>query len=273
MKRIFFFVLIILPFAISAQTSGYLGKRNYIELKASAVPSYRSQNLIRDDVAIKRHKYTNLSYRATLNRVVAKNFELSLGYEYANINCISDGSIYVDEDTLNGYIDQVHKNILDDPKMTYHGFQFAFNFYRLGSLAPIGKFIGLSFSYGFATMLENEAMIIGQRDELTKNSFFKEEGPIANQETKYLEEEIKVSSFHLKGRIGRNYPISDHFMISVGMSFPLISTYKTDTHSRTGFRLNPGYDFEDDTNWDYYTMAAVKYYNRLSFDLGLRFHF
>lgn len=260
--------------AVVAQTGGYLGKQNYIELKAVAVPSSKHLNVIKDDESIKRLKYLNTSYKLTLNRVLTKNFELSLGYEFAKMNCISDGSYFLDDDTtedMNVYT--YTKNILDDPQMTYHGFQFAFNFYRLGSLAPIGKYIGLSVSYGIATLAEDEPVIVGQRDFLTKDSFFKKAGPIADQEIFNIQTEKNIKSFHLRARIGRSYPISDYMMISVGMTFPVISKYTSGTISQFGFQLDGGYDESETSPWTRYAMSTVKYYNRIIFETGIRFHF
>lgn len=275
MKKIVFWILLLIAgLQLNAQTGGYLGKRNYVELKIGAVPTIKHQNVLKYDESVKRLKYFNTSYRLTMNRVLTKNFEISLGYEFARMNCISDGSLFNDRDTFEfGNTETYNKNFLDDPKMSYHGFQFAFNFYRLGSLAPIGKFIGFAFSYGVGTLAEGERVEVGQRGFLTKDSFFKKAGPIADRETFFINSDVKVTAFHLKARIGRNYPISDNMMISVGLTFPIVSSYTSGLTKEFGFEIDGEYDVSETSNWIRYSMTTIKYYNRVTLETGIRFHF
>jgi len=243
------------------------------------VPSYRFQNVVKDDVSIERLKYGNVSYRFAFTRLLARNVEISLGYDYSRINCISTGNTFLQRDTFyysltNFGIQKYNQVILDDPKLTYNGGTIGFNFYRLGSLAPVGKFIGFSFSYGIAKMKENEAVLVGKRMIPDKENFFRTIGAIADIDTVNITEKINVKSFHFKARIGRNYPITDNIMLSVGMSFPIISYYSNGTTQKIGGTLNKnGYSLSENKSWVLYSMTSIKRYNRIMLEAAIRFHF
>jgi len=264
--------------------SGYLGSKNYIELKIGMVPSYRFQNVVKDDVSKERLKYGNVSYRFAYTRLLASNVELSLGYDFSRINCISTGNVFDQWDTLYNSpapfdyeVESYNQMFLDDPRMTYHGATIGLNFYRLGSLAPIGKFIGFSFSVGKAKMKEGQEVIVGQRLLPDKENFFRTKSAIGDKDLILIPNEVNITAVHLKARIGRNYPIHDNLMLSVGMSFPVVSYYSNGIVETVGGFLNKeGYDISEkitSTSWVRYSMTSVKRYNRLMLEVAIRYHF
>lgn len=277
MKNRLLFILILVSGNLLAQ-SGYLGKKNFIELKLRSVPSYKHMNIIDGDDAIRRLRLMNSNYSFSVSRVFARNFEISATYEFARIVCMSDYYLFENEDTNWVSPDDFHtmdyyQNYLDDPEMISHGAAFSFCFYRLGSLAPIGKYIGFSLSYNVASFKEGEQITVGQRGLLEKDGFFKSVGPIGDMDVLNLPDESRYSAIILKAKIGRNYPITNNLMINCGMSFPVLSQFKSGNNTQFGFSLEKSYTLTETTSWRYYAFNSMRFYNRVSVELGIRYHF
>jgi hypothetical protein len=255
-----------------AQPSGYLGKNNHVQVLVGAVPSFKHQSEVVSNTVTKRLKFANLNYQFIYTRVISNGFDLSLGYQYTNVNGISDGVRVDDYDTIFGELYNSPKNIMDDPELIYHSGYLALNFYRRGSLAPLGKSWGLIFGYGNATLAENTPVVIGTSGDYSTNNAFKQVAELENQKTIFLPEQ-KISTAFMKLRVGRSFPISDYMMIYAGVSFPLLSYYNSGNITRFGFRLDPEADIENSSDWIRYSMSTLKAYNGISLETGFRFHF
>lgn len=255
-----------------AQPSGYLGKNNHIQILVGAVPSFKHQTEVVSATVTKRLKFANLNYQFIYTRVISNGFDLSLGYQYAHVNGISDGVSVADFDTILGVPSNSPKSIMDDPQLIYHSGYLAMNFYRRGSLAPLGKSWGLIFGYGNAALAENTPVVIGTRGNTTTNTAFKQVSELESQKTILLPQQ-KINTAFIKLRVGRSFPISDHLMIYGGVNFPLLTYYNSGNITRFGFRLDQGSDIEDSKDWTLYSMSSLKAYNGISLEAGFRFHF
>ena len=278
MKLIFVSICFLFA-AVGFGQSGYLGKRNFIEIKAGVVPSYKFQNVIKDDMAIERLKVGNMNYHFAYSRVLSPHFVLSIGYDFTKINCLSQGHWFNQTNVITypgggTYEEQKTLNILDDPELIYHGGTVVFDYYRLGSLAPIGKYIGASLSYGIAGSTD-PTILAGIRGITDKQNFFRKISEIGVMDTFSYTHQYSVSTFNLKARIGRNYPLTDNLMLSVGMTFPLISRYASGTKSSFGFQLESNSVDVDETatSWNNYYMRSVYFYSRVTFEAAIRYHF
>ncbi len=255
-----------------AQPSGYLGKNNHLQVLVGAVPSYKHQSEVVSTTVTQRPKIVNLNYQFIYTRVISNGFDLSLGYQYAMINTISDGVRVDDYDTLFGEPYYAPKLIMEDVQLQYHSGYLALNFYRRGSLAPLGKSWGLIFGYGNASLADATPVVIGTKGTYTSSSAFKQVAELENQKTILLDEQ-KISTAYLKLRVGRSFPISDYLMFYAGLSFPIANYYSTANMARFGFRLEQGADIESSEDWVRYSMASLKAYNGISLEAGLRLHF
>ncbi len=257
---------------VLAQPSGYLGKNNHIQIMVGAVPSFKHQSEVVSSTVTKRLKFANLNYQFIYTRVISNGFDISFGYQYTHVNGISDGVKVDDYDTIFGELYNSPKSIMDDPELIYHSGYMALNFYRRGSLAPLGKTWGLIFGYGNATLAENTSVVIGTKGITSTSTAFKQVAELEAQKTILLPEQ-KISTAFMKLRIGRSFPISDHLMIYGGVSFPLLTYYNSGNMTRFGFRLDQGSDIEDSNDWILYSMSSLKAYNGISLEAGFRFHF
>jgi len=276
------FLSICFTFSISGiSQSGYLGKKNYFELKAGLVPSYKIQNIVKDDQAIERLKLGNMNYHLSYSRVLSKSFVVSAGYDFSLINCISQGHKF-NQTVMVNYPDggsgpeQYVLNILDDPKLIYHGGTISIDHFRLGSLAPVGKYTGISFSYGVASM-QNQEVTVGKRGFTVNENFYRKVSEIGLDSTYYFANKFQVRSLVIKARFGRSYPLTDNLMLSVGMSFPLLSSYSSGASQNFGFSLfsdNKADDVNEvSTSWNKYYMRSVYFYNQMTIEAAIRYHF
>jgi len=273
MKR---FILIVSAFfylQVGFSQSGYLGKNNGLDLRILVGPSYRMVNEIDNlDRSVQRIKLATSSYSLSYSRVLSRNFELSLGYQFANIQCMAEDKFFNERIYIvdgGGY----NERLLNEPRIKYHGGVIGFNFYRLGSIAPIGKYVGFSFSFGRAFFDSTNTIVVGERDNnYIKNSFFKTVSNINSSDSISLAT-TGVNNWNLKARFGRNYPLTDFLILSVGMSFPIISSYTSGLNTQFGFQLKSLYQIDHNGNWTRYFMNSVKTYHRVTIDIGLKFLF
>lgn len=273
MKKILTIITVFFFFGqAEAQPSGYLGKNNHLQILIGVVPSLRHQSEVVSTTVTKRAKIVNLNYQLIYTRVISNGFDVSFGYQYSQVNGISDGFRVDDYDTIFGELYNSPKNIMDDPELSYHSGYVALNFYRRGSLAPLGKSWGLVIGYGNATLANNTPVVIGTKGDYTTNTSFKKVAELEEQKTILLPEQ-KINTAFMRLRVGRSFPISDHAMIYAGLSFPLLSYYSTGSMSRFGFRLERDGDIEDNNDWIRYSMSSLKAYNGISLETGVRLHF
>lgn len=273
MKRILPFIAVFFFCGqLLAQPSGYLGKTNHIQVLVGAVPSFKQHSEVVSTTVTQRLKYANLNYQFIYTRVISNAFDMSLGYQYSQVNTISDGVRVEDYDTVFGEPQYSPKNIMEDPSLAYHSGYLALNFYRRGSLAPLGKFWGLIFGYGNATLAQNTPVVIGTRGDYSSNTAFKNVAELDAQKTILLNEQ-KISTAYVKVRLGRSFPISDHLMIYGGVTFPLLTYYSSGFITRFGFNLDHGSDINQDSDWVRHSMVSLKSYNGISLETGIRFHF
>ncbi|MBI3134329.1 MAG: hypothetical protein HYZ14_06590 [Bacteroidetes bacterium] len=262
-----------MPVAGKSQTSGFLGAVNGITLKVNSVPSYAMTSKIVGSEVISRMKVANLSYTLSYSRVLSRNIEVTAGYQFAHVNFSSGHKWFNFEQPVEfgGYSGNQYY-FADHASANYHGGSLTFDFYRFGSLAPVGKYIGLSFSSGVTRVKEDNSLIISDRDTWgVAEGFFSTHYDYNSTDTLVIGEQLNVRSSYLKARIGRNYPVTENLMISVGMSAPLFSTYSINGIKYFGFELRDDRTFDYyENDWRWYTMQSVRVYHRLQFEIGLR---
>lgn len=257
----------------SLSQSGYLGKLNSAELKIGVVPSIRVVNKFDGVVMSRKAKLINPNISISYARVIAKNFEVGAGYFYSNIQCSHDAYFFKGTPDINFYGSGIGA-IIDEPKIAHQGGYIALNFYRLGCLAPIGKYIGFSFSYAITTVDTTDYFVVGSRsyDRIT-DGFFKSDYAVYERDSINLPAKKNISSNYLKMRIGRNYPLNDFLMLSVGMTVPIFSQYKTNNYDVFGFQVGHGSSYSINGDWTRYAAQAIKAYHRITFEASLRFTF
>jgi hypothetical protein len=265
--------LFILFFGTSVNgQSGYLGSLSAIELKVNAGPSFRRVARINDDLTVSNKlRLFNLNYELSYARTFSKSFEFFIGYRFSSMLADTRIEITGTEPFNNG-------DILDAPRLNAHGFRFGGKFFRKGSLAPIGKFFLLSFDYQKAKLPFDEDVIYGTAVNVSgeNDGFYSRITNILLMDTINGDGLERNSSFNIKGGIGRNYPITDKLIISMGMTFPII-TYLTYGNRRSiGVLFNSFLMSIEDGELvrdEVLVASTLKMYNRITLDVGLKLHF
>lgn len=254
--------------------SGYLGKRIGLELGLGGSPSRQFSNSVKDDLFVSRMRLLNMSYRASLNFVVSRKLEMALSYDYMRVRGFSDEVDYVDRDTIfSPYLQVVEyrMRILDDPRFTYNGLTYTFRYFRLGSLAPIGKYIGFRCSFGFSTLEQGTEFMAGKLGSNEKLGFLVNKAQIGDIDSFSVGKTAKVRTFSLRAVIGRNYPLTDNLILKVGMDFPLITRFHSGTSNDSfGFQVKKVNFSESETSsWQKYVMHSIRGYNRVTLEAGI----
>lgn len=264
-----------------SQSSGYLGALNSVQLKTNLVPSCAYTADIKSDTRIKyRWKFFNPSFSLSYSRVLSKNIEVTAAYQYALVNFYAGHRFFGSEGLVSDYnfgFGQTY--FAEHAKASYHGGFFAFDFYRFGSIAPVGKYLGFSVSFGRTAIDSNDYFVAINSSSNPIGGLFSTSIQVDAADTFKVEsgEAYALSTACLKVRMGRNYPITDNLMISVGMSAPLLSSFRiNDGLTDYGFRIEDRnfYFFDDfDESWEEYLKRSVKIYHRIQIELGLKFCF
>jgi hypothetical protein len=270
-SRIVIFLFSFLPVFAVAQPSGFLGSRNAVELKYNAVPSTRFHSQIVNNLVSTRIKFVNSSYSLSYSRVLSRNIELTAGYHLARINFTTYG-FYRHQEPFFGWGDRY---MAQDAQAMYHGGAVALNFYRFGSLSPVGKFIGLVLSTGVTKVDDETTFITAERGYANGKGTFHYRYEMQDSLLVAFPKEAKIKSTVFKLRIGRNYPLTKNLLLTVGMTAPVFSFYKVGNFGYFGFELNGANSFSlDDADlYRLYPARSIRAYHLLQFDIGLRFAF
>lgn len=270
-KHCFLIFVALAAVIVAKAQSGYLGSTNAVELRTYIAPSYRNVLKLTDDGTVqkKRLRLAHVSYELNYARVMSRHIELSLGYKFANMSAFTLGSKIQTVSSNGSSI--ILRDFLEEPKIKSHGFAFQFKYYRKGSLAPIGKFIGLNLTYQTAALKKGKELYYGQLGggSTESSSFLGSSRGVENVDTLSLLRTQRINSFHLKGVVGRNYPLTDKIMLSVSATLPLISFYSGGVFNAFGLRI--GGSTVKQTDSDGLTAITLKKYNRISFEVGVRY--
>ena len=165
-------------------------------------------------------------------------------------------------------------NFLEDPSFALHILNADLKIYRLGSLSPVGKYIGFGFRYGFGKIKTTDDIYVGKRDVPYKDNFFFSRAELLDLDTTHVSSDLKTSFFQITANIGRNYPLTKNLILNVGMTFPVISWIKSAGAGNFGFGIDTdGYQFNEGDTFRRLTDLTMKMYSRVSANIGLRYAF
>lgn len=280
MRTITIAALLVITCNSSAQ-SGYLGALNGIEIKTSFVPSIRKTHTLNDSEteAKVRRRLAYSSFSINYSRILSKKVEVGVGYTLNFSSMHTQTSFYEVRDSIVSgnqvFFATERLNFIKDPTLLLHQLNLDLKYYRLGSLSPIGKYIGFGFRYGFGKMDSSDPIKIGKRDAPSKENFLSSKHELLRVDDIYPSSDVNLSMLVLNAQIGRNYPITKQLVFSIGLTFPLI------TYLKNG--QGPGGDFaftvkdtpriyDDGATLSHMGLLSLKKRSRISIDFGLKFH-
>ncbi len=277
-KLIFTSVFVCVLFGAKAQ-SGYLGSLNNISFTIKAIPSIKSKWSLNGDLDETKRgpRLAYVNYELGYSRIVSKKIEVGVGYGYSSMKAVSDGLNYFTIDTIqltNGTTEFINRSFhfLDEPRIDMHQFTFDFRFFRLGSLAPTGKYLGFGLEFGSSKIKSTDDITLGVRGDNTKSSYLTSKYDVSEIRNFNLANDSKSSYFQINANIGRNYPITQNLMLGVGMTFPIFTIYNAVNGMTFGFDVDgSGNSFTDDSNLRNMLQYTQEKYKRISLDLTIKY--
>lgn len=277
-----FLILFVLSLTTTSYgQSGYLGRRHAIGADLSLTPSIRKTYRLNSqgDIAKVRQRIFFSSYTLNYSFAATKILEFEIGYRFAKVYTPTYGSFYAEKDTFftfsnaNTVVEQ-RLNFLEDPNFHMHAFYAEFKHYRLGSFAPVGKYMGLNIEYGLSTLTESDEIIVGKKDVASKDGSFRSKHSIIEQQSIHVPFDITAHHLILNFMIGRTYPLTKRLLLNVDFKFPILSQYFTNGRHdlAIGFDDDP-IKVEHGVDFEHLVRIGLKKYTRLSLNVGLKYAF
>ena len=254
MKHPLILLLLFVCHNLAFGQSGYLGSLNNLSVSVKAVPSIKTKMSLNNTMTESKRslRLANLNYEISYSRIISKKIELSIAYGFSKMKAITEGMTYHKVDTFissSGFQSMVSKplNVLQDPHLNLHQFAFDLRIFRLGSLAPTGKYVGIGIEFGLSNLDRN--IIVGKSGSIIKSGPMASKYEVLESEIFSLDNSYKANYIQLNASIGRNYPITQNLMIGVGMTSPIFTTYGYDGSRYYGFNIdNTTSSFDEKSN-------------------------
>lgn len=272
--------------------SGYFGSRYSFDAQINLGPSFqRSSKVIYrsdGDIYARRLRLSNTNYKIGFSFVTSRKVEVGIAYEYARIRSLSKNIGIApgkDIDVPSGVKSLL--DLMEDVVFNKNGLSIKTLIYVRGSKAPIGKYFGFTTNFGMVSSVR-KTVNYGLRGAPTSQSgFISRKNEI---DTLYLEdvrwEPTTGSYFTFRGLLGQNFPITNKLMFNVAFGFPLIGLYHSGGETQLGAFMV--FDPLSDDIYDVLSpqtlgisggdvsdvlINTVHKYNRLQFDIGIKYHF
>jgi hypothetical protein len=282
MIRSLLFVVFYLVVSIGYSQGGYLGAKNGFEIELYGTPSFKKTYRLNGSgsTTTTRNRFAYISYAVAYTRVFDKNFEFNIKYRYAKARIPFYGSTYLVADTIytSGDPQEISYkilNFLEDAGASLHFFTGGIKYYRLGSFAPVGKYIGLEFEYGFGSFSSTEDIYVGKGDIAKRDNIFFEKRDLLEIDTVHIPSDLKgtVNSFNFL--IGRSYPVSDFLLFTVGMKFPIFSLISVDMYNDLGqgAQKSKPFNYSTMSSFSQIMRQGLGKFTRMTLNVGIKFTF
>lgn len=272
--------------------SGYFGSRYSFDAQINIGPSFqRSSKVINGsdgDVYARRLRLSNTNYKIGFSFVTSRKVEVGVAYEYARMRSLSkniDITPGKDVGVLSGVKSLL--DLMEDVIFNKNGISIKTLIYIRGSKAPVGKYFGFTTNFGFVNSVRNTVNYGLRGAPTSQSSFLSRKSEI---DTLYMEDvrwqPTSGAYFTFRGLLGQNFPLTKKLMLNVAFGFPLIGLYHSGSETKLGaFML---FDPLNDDIFDVFSpettrisggdvsdvlINTVHKYNRLQFDIGIKYHF
>jgi hypothetical protein len=223
---------------ISFSQSSYFGSKNSFEITYSVFPKIEAVSAVdlTKNEATTTRNFSNSYLTFNVARIVSKKIELSAGFSRKNLSLATSGAQHMttkqfytttvlDEYEANDIVSTV--DYISSPKVIVNMFNFNLKYFRLGSMAPVGKFIGVGIKFGGSRLSKGTLVDVGLRDEI------KTHGKITSTYNILKHSEIdanesKYNFFQVNFQLGRNFPITNNILFCTQVTAPLFKPYTID---------------------------------------------
>jgi hypothetical protein len=271
-KKIYlFWIVSVFNLTIFGQI-GFLGKLNSIEINSQLSPSSLRSNSMEingsDTLMTQTKRFLKANYSVNFTHVSSKKVELGFGAQFSRM--LSFNNTY--SEYYNG--DNVERGILNDLVLYQGGLNFDFRRYFNGSIAPVGRYFGISSGLNLTQLKSNQQYVTGnfnvdenfkgfRQTYETKNVIYSDEA----SSTK------KMVVFGINMSIGRNWIVSDKIMINCSVIVPLLAVMAYDNNMWLHYTsLRPIYQSDDEDD----ALIAIFHntmnnYDKVRYQFGMKF--
>lgn len=275
MKNILFLFLVCGSFAFG-QNAGYFGSKNSFSFSVSGVPTVRNTFSYDESSQIitSRRRFGFFTYNLSYNRTIKKRLELDLGYCYSNVRMYTVGELYEDivyYTTGNGSLGAIttRYQYLDDPNFAYHQYNLGLKFYRLGSHAPMGKYIGFYLSYGSAK-LDTFDLVLGYKNVPFESNRWVSKSTLDTYFS--AKTSLDTKTFQFIFRVGRNFVVNKFLSIGGEIQMPL-STFFSFHGTKKYWTYRTPDEFFVIPDYTNLLELSVRRHNFLKFKFSANIHF
>lgn len=163
-----FMVILFTSPNILAQTSGYLGKRSFLDVNVGLTPSFSKTHKIDNGQVKKTPNIVHLNIKAAYELIISKNVMMRFQYGFAPTTMHTGRTIlsgkYFEATNVSNYIGEgesaVSYNqqgfILEDITRNRHSAEISLKIFPGTNLPPIGKYFLMGVGYGVLTANSNK---------------------------------------------------------------------------------------------------------------------
>lgn len=276
-------IFLIIGQSTSYGQNGYFGYLNDIDFSITANPSLRTRGLVTDGET-KGHysgfyRIANFNYKLTYNHITTKKKSIGIGLIHSNTFDKATSFKYFST----GYNPKIKTLRIESYRMPYNAITANIKFFRSGCISPVGKFLGIQVDLGRSKLVIDKVVGIGGYDDLYKYIIYDAR-----------DQKITANYLFIKGIIGRNVVLGKHFTLSTEMVFNVLGLAFNTSYINFTFEdffyyaeeiLSFGY-LPDHSKFVLYDRSMSKSranfntitntifsYNRMTFNLGLKYHF
>lgn len=225
MRRFIIILALFLSWPVMAQlNSGYFGSYHGVEFRAGGGVSFDRVVKLKETSDGLRYKarlqMANMNYRLNYTWLFGRKMELLAGYEFASMR--TNNNHYVNN-AGNGF------GIEQPVSFNKHAADIQLRFYRKGSIAPIGKYLGFGFYYGRMSVPDSISVpvAVSQGELASESSFFVKSYGVGGRDTVNLKKNStrKYVSHGITAHVGRNYALTDNLLLNLNMRVRVLSIY------------------------------------------------
>ena len=239
------------------QNNGDFGSKNSFGIAISGMPTVRNTYAYdaTSSIISRRRRLAYLNYNVDYSFTISRKIELDISAIHSRIKTYTIGEF------------PYNLQYLHDPVFSYNQINIGMKYYRLGSVAPVGKYIGFSISGGLSSFDSTDIFLGLKNLPLKENTFSSEYTPFEILDSTSAAFNLKTLQF--VARVGRNYVITDYLSLGCEFQIPLFTGFQ---HNGTWFYRSIDEIFG---NYDYTTIfeKTVRKYSFIRGKISINIHF
>ncbi len=254
--------------------AGFLGSLNSLEGNILLVPSLKRTNTMELEgervILNKRLRIVNPSYSINYSRILSRQIELSLGFGFSRQRSfqILTYPVVFESENSSGHL------LMEDLIVNQKGLNFEIRKYVKGSIAPIGKFMGVNFSASQTSLKKNQELIYADFFKIDESNFFSKKMEVENLVFGDTLSDQSMSGFTISFIYGSNRIIAKNLLFNYSVVMPILSAQRTENNLVRGlFEYKGGNGYIEDYDLTPTLFNTYRKYNGIRLQIGVKYFF